>query len=142
MERSCARRVLGWMFLLSMAIALTAAGPYSTWGADAPVKKALAKRRGRLPAHYAAVVTEQQRDQIFKIEDDYRPKIEALSAQLNTLKKEQSDKIAAVLTPAQKKQVEEAAAKAKSNAAKAKSNAAKPAATTPAAPPKDAKPAQ
>ena len=135
MERTYVRRVLGWAFLVSLAVSLAAVEQPTALGADMPVKKALSKRRGRLPARYAAVATEQQRDQILKIQDEYRPKIEALNAQLKALKKEQDDKITAVFTPEQKKQIEEAAAKAKSNVAK-------PSEAAPAAPPTEPKPAK
>ena len=135
MERTFARRVLCWVSLASLAIVFAVVEQPTLLGADTPVKKALSKRRSRLPAHYAQVVTEQQREKISQIQEEYRPKIEALNAQLKALKKEQDDKIAAVLTPEQKKQIEEAAAKAKNNLAK-------PAESAPVSPPTEPKPAK
>jgi hypothetical protein len=81
-------------------------------GAGRIVKKV---RKGRLPNYYADVVTEKQREDILKIQEDYKPKIDALQEQLDALKKEMKEKTNAVLTADQKKKVEEAetAAKAK-----------------------------
>ena len=59
------------------------------------------------------MVNEKQREEIYKIEDEYQPKIEALQKQLDAPRKERDEKISAVLTAEQKKQLEEAAAKAK-----------------------------
>jgi len=76
-----------------------------------------------LPKYYSKIVTPEQRDQILKIQEDYRPKLEALQTKINELKtqmqtlaKERDGKIEALLTPDQKKQIEEAAAKAKEKA--------------------------
>jgi hypothetical protein len=80
-------------------------------------------RKGRLPKYYSDVVTEKQREEILKIQEEYRPKIDAAKAQLEALQKEMKGKISAVLTEEQKKKVEEA-----ETAAKAK-NAPKPADT-------------
>jgi hypothetical protein len=103
--------------LVSFAVLLAAQGQ-SILGDDAPAKQALPKKtttlRGRLPAHYGKVVTEQQRNLIYKIQAEYRPKVDLLEAQLTLLKRERDTKIEAVLTPAQKKLIEEATrAKAK-----------------------------
>lgn len=68
---------------------------------------------GQLPAYYAKVVTPEQREQIIKIQEEYQPRIEALEAQLRALINERNEKIEAVLTPEQKKQIEEAKAAAK-----------------------------
>ncbi len=71
------------------------------------------KIRGRLPAHYAKIVTEEQREQIYKIQEEYKPKIDAAKAQLDALTKEQEDKIAAVLTSEQKKKLDDAVIESK-----------------------------
>jgi hypothetical protein len=63
--------------------------------------------KGRLPAHYAKVVSEDQRQKIYTIQEEYRAKIEAARAQLNALLKEEKEKVSAVLTEEQKKIVEE-----------------------------------
>jgi hypothetical protein len=112
----------------------------------APAKKMLGRKGRRLPPYYADVINEKQREEIYNIQEEYQPKIAALEAQLKALRKEQSDKIAAVLTPEQKKQIEAAAVKAKA-AAKEKRKTpdmqpAKPTEKAPAAPPAAPKPAQ
>ena len=109
------------------------------WGAEGqvPVKKVLRKKGRRLPAHFASGVNEKQREEIYKIQEEYQPKIDALYAQIKALKKERDDKIAAVLTAEQKAAADKAAAD------KAKAKADKKAETTaPAAPPVETKPAK
>lgn len=83
--------------------------------------------RGRLPAHYTQVVDEKQRETIYKIQQEYEPKIADLRAQLDKLTKERDGKVAAVLTPEQQKKVADLQA-----AAKAKRGEKKPADKTPA----------
>ena len=133
MVRTVALRIVRWAMLVSMAVVLTTA-PQAAFSAETmpAVKKAVAKRkesRGRLPAHYAPVVTEEQKEKIYKIQEEYKPKIDAARAQMDALVKEQKEKIAAVLTPDQKKKIEEAAAKAKEKGEKPETE--KPAAPVP-----------
>ncbi|MGQ9607627.1 MAG: hypothetical protein ACUVTW_15655, partial [Thermogutta sp.] len=77
--------------------------------------------RPRLPAYYARVVTEEQRQKIYAIQREYYPRIAALRKQLEDLIAEQNGKIEAVLTPQQKAELErlrgEAAARRGSKAA-------------------------
>lgn len=111
----CATR---WMVptLLIVAIgAMTAAASDGT-----STRKPGRLLRGRLPAHYGKVVTEEQRTAIYKIQEEYRPKIEALKAQLEAIEKQRDEKIAAVLTPEQKKQIEQAITQGKEKRAAAK----------------------
>jgi hypothetical protein len=75
-------------------------------------------RKGRLPNYYTEVVTEKQREEIYKIQEEYKPKIDAAKAQREALTKEQNEKISAVLTADQKKKIEDAAAAAKAKSAK------------------------
>jgi hypothetical protein len=80
------------------------------------VKPAAGKNKrftGRLPPHYGQVVDEKQRQEIYRIQEEFGPKIHAAQQALDGLRKEQSEKMAAVLTPTQKKLVDEAAAKSK-----------------------------
>jgi Spy/CpxP family protein refolding chaperone len=87
--------------------------------ADGAAKSPGAKRgRHVVPKYYGKIVTEEQREKIYKIQDAYDPKIDALTAQLKALKAERDEKIRGVLTPEQQKQVDEAAAKAKKKSAK------------------------
>jgi hypothetical protein len=104
-----------WWAALALFVALAFPAFERMAGAAEPTaKKTTVKRmRGRLPPHYRTVVSEEQRSIIYQIQEEYRVKIEALEAQLEAIKKERKEKIAAVLTPEQKKQVAEAAAIAK-----------------------------
>ncbi len=119
MVRSLTSRVV---FVLAIAAAL-AAVEQPTRGADAEPAKKASKKHHRLPSHYGDVVTQEQREKIYKIQDDFGPKIDAIEAQLKTVKKEQNDKIASLLTPEQKKQIQVAEAKAKEEKAKKKADA-------------------
>jgi hypothetical protein len=81
------------------------------WGEDPPPAADAAKKArpsGRLPKYYAAVVNQVQREEIYRIQEEYEPKIKALQAQLDAMKKEKDQKIESVLTPEQKKKIEEA----------------------------------
>jgi Spy/CpxP family protein refolding chaperone len=92
--------------------------------------KTAKKSRGRLPNFYRQVVDPQQRETIYKIQAEYAPKIAELQAQLEKLIKERDEKIAAVLTPEQRKRVEDLKAAAR---AKRQPRKQKPPAKTPAA---------
>jgi hypothetical protein len=114
MMRKVSKRILFWALLVSLTAVLTTVDKPVL--ADGPVKKVLKKERttrGRLPNYYTNIVNEEQKEKILKIQEEYKPKLEALEAQLKSLKKERDDKISAVLTEEQKKKVEEAKAKAK-----------------------------
>jgi Spy/CpxP family protein refolding chaperone len=124
------------MALVSLAIVF-ATPEQPVLGAEGKtvVKKVLGRKGRHLPAHYAQVITEKQREEIYKIEDEYQPKIETLQKQLDALKNERDEKVSALLTPEQKKQIEEAAAKAKANRKSKGQPTAKPCEQTPATPP-------
>jgi hypothetical protein len=112
MKTTTTRPFPGWMcFLLLAALLATIDQPALNAQDQAPVKKRLGKKVRRLPTYYSSVVDEKQRDAIYKIQEEYRPKIAELETQLKALKKERDDKISAVLTDEQKKQVEAAKAK-------------------------------
>jgi hypothetical protein len=97
-----------WLVLLVAAI-VVANRPAGGAEGEAPPKKPATKQSHRLPPYYGSVVTDNQRKAIYRIQDEYQPKIAALTEQLKALKKERDEKIAAVLTENQKKRVEEAA---------------------------------
>ncbi|MBU4271333.1 MAG: hypothetical protein KKE86_12615 [Planctomycetes bacterium] len=132
MTRTLVRRLACWTLLGCLAFAVTTvAQPVLSAEDKAPAKpttkkkeKAKAKKgRHRLPPYFGDVVGDEQREKIYKIQDEYRPKIEALRAELKALVKERDEKIEAVLTPEQKQQIDEARAEAK---AKRKANQPKP----------------
>ena len=88
--------------------------------------KAKAKApRGRLPAFYGQVVDESQREKIYSIQKEYRPKIDDLKAQLALLLKQRNEEIAAVLTPEQQKKLEQVQREAKKGHKAPKKPAAK-----------------
>jgi hypothetical protein len=112
--RKMSIRPVCWMVFVSLAVALVPAAQTASGAEDKPsVRKVLGRKGRRLPPYYSQVVNEKQREEISKIQAEYQPKIEALQDQLDAMKKERDDKISAVLTPEQKRQVEEAAIKAK-----------------------------
>ena len=136
MMRTVVSRLVCWTVLISLAVVFaTAEQPVLGAEGKTPVKKMLGRKGRHLPPYYAKVVDEKQRAEIQKIQEEYLPKIEALQSQLDALKKEQAEKIAAVLTAEQKKQVEEAAAKAKADRKSKDKPPVKPTEETPAAPP-------
>jgi Spy/CpxP family protein refolding chaperone len=107
-----------WMMLVCLPV-LYATFEQPAVRADGDAMNA-ADKRGRhvLPKYYAKVITEAQRAKIYAIQDQYDPKIDALAAQLKALKAQRDEKVKAVLTPEQQKQVEDATAKAKKKPAK------------------------
>jgi hypothetical protein len=115
MTRMKNRLVCGMMAVL-LASVMTIG--QSAQGDDAalPAAKSNVAKRGllrRLPHYYGKVVTKEQKEKIYKVQEEYHPKIEALQTQLDALEKERDEKISAVLTPEQQKQVKDAEAAAK-----------------------------
>jgi Spy/CpxP family protein refolding chaperone len=141
MARTMLGRLACWTTLVSLAVVF-ATVEQPVVRADGPVKKALAKRTRRARFYDQVATTDEQREKIRKIEEEYDPKIAALQAQIRALQKERNAKITAVLTPEQKKQIEDAKAKAKENRKAAKAESPKPAETTPATPPAEPTPAK
>ena len=60
------------------------------------------KPKGRLPAYYAAVVNDQQRQAIYSIQAKYDQQLAALNEQLQALEKWRDAEIESVLSPEQK----------------------------------------
>ncbi len=124
MTRHMTNRWAGWAMLAALTAALGLAG-HSAWGQEAkgPLRKAAAnkaQKMRRLPPFLAKVVTDEQREKIHEIQEQYEPKIKELEEQLAALRKERDEKISAVLSAEQKKQIEEAKAAAKDAKAKLK----------------------
>jgi Spy/CpxP family protein refolding chaperone len=127
-------RTAAWCGLATLAVLAAGAGSAAAAEKKADGGKAKAAAgerkakapRGRLPAYYTEVVDEKQREAIYKIQQEYEPKIADLRAQLEKLMKDRDAKVAGVLTPEQQKKVAELQA-----AAKAKREAKKPADKTP-----------
>lgn len=122
--------------LAALLVALLTVGswqPLSAQDAAAPAKSR-AKPRGRLPAYYAQVVSNVQREQIYKIQQGYSTQIEALEAQLKELQAKMQGEIRGVLTTEQQKKVDELTEAARANRG-GKASSTEPAASTPAAAP-------
>ena len=95
--------------------------------------KAKAKPKGRLPAYYKDVVSEDQKAKIYAIQGKYADEIAALAEQMKAAVAKRDAEVEGVLTAEQRTKVEELkAAAAKKNAADPKEPAveAKPATTT------------
>lgn len=77
--------------------------------------------KGRLPAYYSDIVTEQQKAMIYTIQAKFQAKITALNEELLTVTKQQNKEIEEVLTKEQKQMLkqaqEEGVVKKKKNAA-------------------------
>jgi len=112
------------LVLATLATTLVVAGvSLNSIGQDAkkadPKAKAGAKdkAKGRLPAYYKDVVTDEQRDQIYAIQAKYVKQLEDLQSQIDGLKAKQNDEIEGLLSAEQKgklaKVKEEAEAKKK-----------------------------
>ena len=91
-----------------------------------PAKTTKAKRhRGEhLPLYYKGVVTEDQKPQIYSIQDEYTPKLKALKEQLKTLTAERDAKLDALLTADQKAKVQAKREEAQAKRAKAQAKRA------------------
>lgn len=87
-------------------------GPAAAAKAEGPARRA---RAGQLPPYYRDVVSDEQRQKIYAIQAEYNAQIAELEAKVAQLRKERDAKIEALLTPEQKKQIEDlrAAARAK-----------------------------
>lgn len=59
-----------------------------------------------LPLYFKDVITEDQKDQIYVIQNEYRPKIQELRNQMRVLMDEQRQKIRGVLTDEQKAKID------------------------------------
>ncbi len=91
------------------------------------------KPKGRLPAYYKDVVTDDQRDKIYAIQAKYEKQLSDLQSQLDAVKAKQNDEIEGLLSAEQKEKL----AKVKADADAKKKTAKKgdgDKATTPAEP--------
>jgi hypothetical protein len=70
------------------------------------VKKQAAPAKGRLPAHYAKIVDDAQRQRIYQIQATYGVRIDALQAELDALVAKRDADIRGVLSPEQLRQLD------------------------------------
>ncbi len=119
--------VAGCVCLLGLTVATWSPLIGQDKKADKP-KVSKKEAKGRLPAYFKNVVTEEQKSKIYDIQFKYAAQIEDLQSQLEALRKKQTEEIDAVLTKEQLDKVtalrDEANAK-KKKATPKKSDAAK-----------------
>ena len=85
-------------------LALTVAAWSPLTGQERKAEKPKVTRkeaRGRLPAYYKAVVTEEQKAKIYAVQTKYAAQIEDLQSQLQTLRLKQNEEIEALLSKEQ-----------------------------------------
>ena len=107
-----------WKKLFVAAAVVVVVGAVIGTGALSIGQEAKAKKaKGRLPAYFADIVTEEQRVAIYKIQETHKKQIDDLEAQLATARDKEMAEIEAVLDAQQKEKLkkarEEAAAKKK-----------------------------
>lgn len=99
------RALLGGLVLLALVVG-------SVWSADDPKKPGDDKKepaaKGTLPANWKKLgLTDDQVKKVYKIQTDYRTKLESLTDQIKELKKKETVDLEAVLTDAQKARLRE-----------------------------------
>jgi type II secretory pathway component HofQ len=88
---------------------------------EAPSKTPAEGRRSPLPSLFGKIaVNDQQREQLYRIQDEYAAKIDALQQQIKALLAERDAKMEGVLTPGQKLRLAELREEARQRAAKQK----------------------
>lgn len=117
-------RVARWVAssVLLAVVGWLVAGAWAQEGAPSKAPAPAAKgeagtrraRTGQLPPYYRDVVSEEQRQKIYAIQSEYNAQIAELEARVAQLRKERDAKIEALLTPEQKKKIEDLRAAAKS----------------------------
>lgn len=75
----------------------------SSWTQEAKAKK---KATGRLPAHYAAVVTPEQKTKIYTIQAKYAEQIRKLADEMKALTEQRDAEVEGVLSAEQKQKVD------------------------------------
>jgi hypothetical protein len=134
MIRTTLLRLLFWAGMATISAGLTCCNTLALAAGENTPPNATEKSKapkGRLPPHYAKVVTQEQREKIYNIQEEYRTKIDAARVQLDALLKEEKDKISAVLNEEQKKKVEEFQTSAKAKKGAEKTDAQKTDKTSP-----------
>ncbi|MGI8981521.1 MAG: hypothetical protein ACR2FY_20030 [Pirellulaceae bacterium] len=91
--------------LVVTAISLTSIGQDAKKADNKAKAGAKNKAKGRLPAYYKEVVTDEQRDQIYAIQAKYEKQLADLQGQLDAAKAKQNDEIEALLSAEQKEKL-------------------------------------
>lgn len=111
-----------------LTLSLCVAGSSLLLAQSEPAKK---ETRGPLPANYGKLgLSDEQKEKLYPIHEEYQKKIDDLSAQIKQLQSERNAKFREHLTPGQKERLKELLAEdaAKRAEAAKKLEAAKPAA--------------
>ncbi|MEX2175452.1 MAG: hypothetical protein WD872_13905 [Pirellulaceae bacterium] len=95
------------VFALALPIAMVAlvGGPLTIGQEKADQTE---KSVRRLPAYYSDVVSQEQRKQIYAIQEKYAKELKTLNEQMLALAQKQTNEVEAVLSAEQKEQVEKA----------------------------------
>jgi len=98
---------------------------------DAAAKQPAAKKpSGRLPTYFAAVVSQKQREAIYKLQADYEAQLEKLQAQIDALVVERDREVDALLSAEQLAEVNKKREEAKKKRAERSSSKASETKTT------------
>lgn len=106
------RKVALCALLVPVLGLLVVSSPLSIGQDKAKKAEKTEKTKGRLPAYFADVVSEDQKAKIYAIQEKYADQIKELNAQLAAVAKKQNDEIDAVLTAEQKGKIDAARAEA------------------------------
>lgn len=89
--------------LLTLLIAIPALSTLSAQEAEPATSQSETKKdiRGRLPAHWNDIVTEDQKKEIYKIQHGYQDQIKKLEIEIAKLESAMEDEVKAVLTDVQ-----------------------------------------
>ncbi len=127
---------LVWEMLLASFITVVGIQPSVSLSQEATPAKPTAEKAPtkRLPAYYKDVVTEAQRENIYKIQEKYNGKISILADEIKTLQAARNAEIEALLSTEQKTKLDavKAAAAKKRAANAAAARIAAPKVSTPA----------
>jgi len=95
--------VLTSLGLLALLVAVPAISTLSAQEAEPSAAEPESKKeiRGRLPAHWNDIVTEDQKKEIYKIQKGYLGKIQELEMEIAKLQSAMDDEVKAVLTDVQ-----------------------------------------
>lgn len=113
-ERRLLCLLAGWVLMGTIAFAGAALPQPQDPAPPAAEQKATKKKpRGRLPAYFAKVVTQQQREDIYEIQARYNAQIEELQKQIDELVAKRDQEVEGVLSAEQLAEVKKMREEAK-----------------------------
>lgn len=98
-----------WVLMLLCGLAMSAGFATQVAAQKSEAKK---QRTTRLPAHYAKVVNDEQRSEIYGIQEQFEPRLAKARAELKAIVDERDAAIEKVLSAAQRKEVDKLRAEA------------------------------